>query len=122
MEKLKCKICGQVITDHGIKYCPSCRKKRKEARKQKKREERVPNYKQGYRALADAIISQALKDLSIKKYRAEVMEFFFSERFKDFTGIDGQKMVKELRRAKYDRDITGVEYQEKILGESTKTD
>jgi hypothetical protein len=55
----------------------------------------------GYEQLANAIILQAVKDYRYAKHpstRASIERFFRSKWFQVLTGVDGEMLIRELRR------------------------
>lgn len=93
-DKHYCMFCGKLITDHGIKYCPECRRKRKRKRTQVLG--KAPSYAAGYGELIRAICKQAFKDYFTKRWHDDAVRFFYSEKFSHWTGYDGDRIMGYL--------------------------
>jgi len=97
-----CVICGEVIRDHGVKFCTKCRKMQYKVKHQGVKGTNQPP-EPGYETLAAYIIKQARKDYFHRRhrrypYRKDCIRFFKSEWFYVLSGLDGRAMLEELER------------------------
>lgn len=103
-DKYYCISCGKEITDHGVKYCPDCRRQKKRRRKKVMR--KMPSHSAGYGELVRAICKQAFKDYYSRRWHDDAVRFFYSERFRYWTGYDGDRVMGLLN----DREIKRPEH------------
>ena len=67
-----------------------------------------------YKDLVNAIITQACKDYEEECYRDDVTVFLKGEWFKTITDLDGEKILKELKKRLSEKELKDEENKKEI--------
>lgn len=74
---------------------------------------------EGYVALAKAIVKQASRDVTNHKpgtqVRVQAEKFFESEYFSNLTGLDGEAILRDLRKGKNKKETREKKHTRKVL-------